>query len=80
MRRKKRWSELSPRARQLIVVGATLEATVKVAALIDLVRRPAEEIRGSKARWAAGIVFVNSLGVLPVIYFAWGRQPSAGGH
>lgn len=84
VRRKKRWAELSSRTRKLIIVGASFEAALKVAALIDLARRPAEEIRGSKARWAAAIVFVNSVGALPVVYFAFGRQASPaetdGGH
>jgi hypothetical protein len=80
MRRKKRWAELSPRSRKLIVVGASFEAALKIAALIDLVRRPAEEIRGSKVRWAAGILLVNSVGALPVIYFAFGRRARARGH
>jgi hypothetical protein len=79
VRYKKRWSELSPSTRKLVVVGATFEATLKIAALVDLVRRPAEEIRGSKARWAAAIVLVNSVGALPVSYFVLGRRPSAGG-
>ena len=76
MRRKKRWEELSPRTRQLIVVGAAVEGVLKIAALIDLARRPAAQIRGSKARWAVAIVVVNSAGALPVYYFARGRRTS----
>ncbi len=79
VQRKKRWAELSPRTRKLIVVGATFEAALKIAALIDLARRPAEAIRGSKARWAVAIVLVNSLGGLPVIYFVFGRRAPARG-
>jgi hypothetical protein len=71
---KKRWSDLSPRNRRLIVVGGTLEATLKVAALVDLVRRPAEQVRGSKVRWAAAIVLINSVGLVPISYFAYGRR------
>jgi hypothetical protein len=80
MGRKKRWAELSPQSRKLIVVGASFEAALKIAALIDLVRRPAEEIRGSKARWSAAILLVNSVGALPVIYFAFGRRAPARAH
>ena len=46
---KKRWSELSEGARRLVVLGAVFEGVLKIMALIDLKRRPASEIRGSKA-------------------------------
>jgi hypothetical protein len=59
------------------MVGALFEGTLKIAALVDLARRPASEVRGSKIRWAAAIVFVNSLGALPITYFARGRRRSA---
>jgi hypothetical protein len=49
---------------------------LKIAALIDLARRPAGEIRGSKLRWALSILLVNSLGALPITYFARGRRRS----
>lgn len=71
---KKRWDELSPRTRRLIVIGATFEGVLKVAALVDLARRPAGEVRGSKPRWAAAIVLVNSLGAVPIAYFGYGRR------
>ena len=74
MRRKKRWQELSPFTRKLLVATAIAEGILKVAALIDLARRPAEDVRGSKARWAAAIVVVNSAGALPIYYFARGRH------
>jgi hypothetical protein len=59
----------------IIIVGAA-EALLKVAALIDLARRPANEVRGSKARWAAAVSLINSLGAVPIAYFAWGRRKS----
>lgn len=74
--RPKRWNELSLRTRKLIIAGATLDGILKMAALIDLARRPAGAVRGSKAKWAAAIVLVNSAGVLPLYYFARGRCPS----
>lgn len=77
MARKKRWNELSLRTRRLIIVAATFEGLLKVAALIDLARRPADEVHGSKAKWATAIVLVNSGGALPLYYFARGRRPSA---
>ena len=77
MRRKKRWDDLSLRTRKLILVGATVEGALKIAALVDLARRPTDEIRGSKAKWAVAIVVVNSAGALPVCYFVRGRRTSA---
>ena len=74
---KKRWEELSLRTRRLIVIAATLEGVLKFAALIDLARRPADQVRGSKAKWAIAIVVVNSVGALPLYYFARGRRTSA---
>ena len=76
-RRKRRWAELSPSSRKMILVGAAIEGTLKVAALIDLARRPSDEIRGSKTKWVVAIVIVNSGGALPVYYFAHGRRASA---
>lgn len=70
----KKWNELSPRAKRFILIAATWEGLLKIAALVDLVRRPAEKIRGSKKRWAAAIVLTNSVGAVPIAYFARGRK------
>jgi hypothetical protein len=72
--RRIRWAELDPRLRQGIVVAGAVEAGLKIAALIDLAQRPAARVRGSKGAWTAGIVAVNSLGVLPVLYLLRGRR------
>jgi len=74
---KKRWNELRLRTRRLIIVAATFDCLLKVAALIDLARQPANEVRGTKTKWATAIVLVNSGGVLPIYYFARGRRRSA---
>jgi hypothetical protein len=71
---KKRWSDLSPRARRLIVIGSVVDGVLKSAALVDLARRPSEQVRGSKFLWAGAIVLINSVGAVPVAYFAYGRQ------
>lgn len=71
---RKKWQELSPRTRRLIIVGGVFEGVLKLAALVDLARRPAAEVRGTKVRWALAIVLTNSLGALPIAYFAWGRR------
>lgn len=69
----RKWRDLSPRARQLVIVGAGFEGVLKLAALADLVRRPPEKVRGSKTRWAAAILVINSVGVVPIVYFRRGR-------
>jgi hypothetical protein len=51
-----------------------LRVRSKAAALIDLARRPASAVRGSKAAWMVSITLVNSLGVLPIVYFLRGRR------
>ncbi len=50
----KKWSDLSERNRRLIIAAAVAEAGLKTAALIDIKRRPASQIRGSKWIWAPG--------------------------
>jgi hypothetical protein len=72
---RRRWSGLSPRTRQLIVICGAFEDVLKIAALVDLVRRPAIEVRGSKRRWATAVVVLNSLGIVPLAYFIVGRKP-----
>lgn len=69
-----KWSELDPGLRRLILVGGGFEGILKVAALIDLARRPSAEVRGSKARWAGAIVLINSVGAVPLLYFRYGRR------
>lgn len=71
---KKRWNDLSPRTRRLIVVAGAIEGVLKLAALADLARRPAGQVRGSKVRWAAAVTLSNSLGAVPIAYFAYGRR------
>jgi hypothetical protein len=70
---KKRWSDLSPRAKRFILISGTFEGVLKIAALVDLRKRPAAQIRGSKRRWAAAIVLINSMGAVPIAYFVRGR-------
>jgi Phospholipase_D-nuclease N-terminal len=68
---KQKWSDLSEGTRRLIVVAGVAEACLKVAMLIDLRRRPKEQIRGSKWMWRP-LALVNLLG--PLAYFAFGRR------
>jgi len=71
---RKKWKDLSPRTRRVVVVVGAVEGALKIAALIDLTRRPASQVRGSKVGWAAAITLINSLGAVPIAYFARGRR------
>jgi hypothetical protein len=71
---RRRWSSLSPRTRKLIVVAASAEAGLKAAALVDIKRRPRDQIRGPKLAWVAFVGVVNSFGLAPLSYFVFGRR------
>ena len=71
---KRKWSDLSERRRRLIVIGGVLDGSLKVAALIDIKRRPASQIRGRKWVWATVVTLVNSAGIVPISYFVFGRS------
>lgn len=72
-----RWSDLSESSRRLIIGAAIGEAVLKTAVLIDIRRRPSSQIRGSKRMWIIAAVLVNSAGVGPLSYFAFGRRRPA---
>ena len=62
MAARRQWSDLSPRTRGLLITAAVAEGILKVAALIDIKRRPASQIRGPKWIWAAVVAVVSSPG------------------
>jgi hypothetical protein len=68
---KRRWKDLSPRARGAIVAAGVVQNSLLVATLVDLRRRPARKIRGGKRVWTAA-AFVSWIG--PISYFAYGRK------
>lgn len=72
--RRKKWSDLSPTQQRLVVALALMEVVVTTVALADLVRRPAAQVRGSKAVWGIGML-VQPVG--PLAYLALGRLPEA---
>ena len=74
MATRKQWSDLSPRTRRLLTVTAVIEGILKLAALIDLKRRPASQIRGPKWLWATAVTVISSAGVVPISYFVLGRR------
>ena len=68
----RRWSDLTPAQQTAILVGASIELALTATALVDLARRPAAQVRGSKVLWALGCA-VQPVG--PVAYLVWGRRP-----
>jgi hypothetical protein len=74
MAARRQWSDLSQRTRRLLIGAAVAEGMLKVAALIDLKRRPATQVRGPKWIWATVLALVGSAGVLPISYFVFGRR------
>jgi Phospholipase_D-nuclease N-terminal len=70
-KQKKQWSDLTDGQRAAIVVGGAVELVLTTLALVDLVRRPAAQVRGRKALWALGSV-VQPVG--PVAYLLLGRR------
>ena len=73
--RKQTWSELGRAEQSALVVLSTVQIGLQVAALWDLHRRSAPDVRGSRRLWAAAS-FVSFFG--PITYFAVGRRPATG--
>ncbi len=69
---KKRWKKM-PIAKKFLVSSplATLQLGLLAAALWDIKRRPADEIKGPKFRWVM-VSLVNTFG--PISYFLFGRK------
>ena len=67
--RKKAWKDLSPTAKFGTISAAFVQLSLLVAAQTDITRRPAAEIRGSKAMWRVATL-VNFVG--PGTYFTFG--------
>lgn len=70
--RSRHWDELSTTQKLLITALASVQISLAAGAWVDLSRRPAEQINGSKRTWAA-IIAISFIG--PVVYFCRGRRP-----
>jgi hypothetical protein len=67
----RRWSDLTSSQRTAVVVLGAVEVVLTTRALVDLARRPSEQVRGPKPVWALGC-FVQPVG--PVAYLVFGRR------
>jgi hypothetical protein len=68
---RKQWHDLSTAQKVSAVVLIAAQLALLVAALVDIRRRPADKINGSKRLWSA-VAFVNFIG--PIAYFRFGRK------
>jgi len=68
---KKKWSHLTVAQKRIIYVAGAAEVVATAAALRDLARRPANQVRGPKAAWVVAF-FVQPVG--PLAYFAAGKR------
>ena len=71
MKQNRRWEDLSPRQRVIIVAGGVVEVVITAVALVDLARRPKRLVRGPKRWWLMGFA-VQPFG--PIAYLAFGRR------
>lgn len=68
---KKNFTELSLPAQIGLAGLASIEVAAKIAALVDISRRPATKIRGPKWAWALAQL-LNGIG--PIAYWSMGRK------
>lgn len=66
--------DLDPRTKKIMIGVGAAETVLKIIALVDLIRRPKDSIRGNKIGWAAAIATINAAGAVPIGYFLFGRK------
>jgi hypothetical protein len=71
---KPRWKDLSTQVKVRFVIMGAIQLSLLIAALWDIRRRSAAQIKGPKGMWVA-LSFVNFAG--PIAYFMFGRKPTA---
>lgn len=68
---KKKFDELTPWQRAVVLVLASVQLSLAATAWTDLAKRPAEKVVGSKRKWAL-VIAVNFVG--PIWYLRKGRR------
>jgi hypothetical protein len=66
----RRFHDLSPRSRTALIALGAVQISLNIAAQVDISRRSANQVRGSKIRWRL-VSLINVFG--PLAYFRWGR-------
>lgn len=61
----RKWADMSPTQKTVMLTLISVEVSLTATALVDLVRRPADQIHGRKGVWALAL-FVQPVG--PVAY------------
>jgi hypothetical protein len=79
LRHRTPWRELTPRQRKAMMVRGALQLGLLSAALNDLRKRPASQIRGPKPLWLV-ISLANYMGTGAIAYFLLGRRRPVGPH
>jgi hypothetical protein len=68
---RKRWVDMTGPQRVAVLILGSIQLSLAATAWTDLARRPAAQVNGRKAVWAA-VIAVNFAG--PLAYFRWGRR------
>ncbi|MFJ4232263.1 PLD nuclease N-terminal domain-containing protein [Cellulosimicrobium cellulans] len=68
---KRRWKDLTKGQKIAVGVVGAAQVTLTAAAYRDLLRRPAEQVNGTKLAWGLALL-VNWVG--PLAYFLDGRK------
>lgn len=61
----RKWADMSPAQKTVMLTLISVEVSLTATALVDLVRRPADQVHGRKGVWALAL-FVQPVG--PVAY------------
>lgn len=69
---KRKWKDLSPKTRKLLVAAGIAQVVLLSIAHGDLTRRSQDEVRGPKRAWRL-ITLIDFVG--PIAYFIAGRRP-----
>ncbi|GGD25745.1 PLD nuclease N-terminal domain-containing protein [Nocardioides daphniae] len=70
-RSRRKWNDLSSGQQTAVLVAGSVEMALTATALVELARRPGDQVRGRKLWWALAC-FVQPFG--PVAFLVWGRR------
>ena len=74
MSKRKQWKDFSPAAKAGAMLAGIIQFSLLASALVDIRRRPGEQVRGPKWVWVL-VAFINFVG--PISYFLFGRKRAA---